>query len=63
MTITKLKTKPSLRVVKETHRPVVDIYATWREQIAGRDWEACHVRGDRSEAVYLPDRPKRGWFR
>lgn len=60
MTISRLKTNPKLRVVKETHR-VVDITALLRADITERDWTAVHVNGDRSAGVDLPDRPKRVW--
>lgn len=52
--------KPNLKLIRETHRPVVDIYAGWREQIASRDWERVHVAGDKRQPIELGDR-KGGW--
>jgi hypothetical protein len=52
--------KPSLRVVQE--QPL-DIAALNRADIAARNWEKCHIDGDRRAPVYLPDRVKRLWRR
>lgn len=62
MTIAKLKTKPKLRIVAKTHRPV-DITALIRAEIQERDWERVHVQGQRNPPLDLPDRPKGRWFR
>jgi hypothetical protein len=48
----------NLKLVKPA---VVDIYASWRAEIAARDWSACHVAGDRNPSLELSDRPKRNW--
>ena len=34
-----------------------------RKQIAGRDWNAVHIAGDRSEPLKLGDIRKRLWRR
>jgi hypothetical protein len=41
----------------------VDLYATWRAEIAARDWSAVHVWADKQRPVYLGDRPQRTWAR
>lgn len=56
-------TRPKLKIIAATHRPVVDIYAAWREEVAAIDWAATHVRGDRGQPVELPDRPRWAGFR
>jgi hypothetical protein len=38
----------------------VDLYATWRAEIAARDWSAVHVTGDRNRPLDLPER-RGGW--
>jgi len=59
---TSLKSGPrKLRIVKDVPE-VVDIYAAWKAEIASRDWRGVHVRGDRREAVELPD-VRKGWRR
>jgi len=56
------KSQAPLRIVKETHRPV-DITALLRAEIPGEEhWRGVHVRGDRREAVELPD-VRKGWRR
>jgi hypothetical protein len=50
-----------LKLIKTTHRAVVDIYGPWRAEIAERDWKACHTKGDRNPPLEIADRPKRGW--
>jgi hypothetical protein len=54
--------KPKLAIIKNTHRPVVDIYASWRAEIADRDWRSVHETGDRRAPIDLPDTRKRGWL-
>jgi hypothetical protein len=46
------------KIQAKTHRVVVDIYADWRDEVAARDWEAVHVRGDRRQPVDIADKPK-----
>lgn len=53
--------KPNLKLIRETHRPVIDIYAGWRAEVEAIDWSATHIRGDRGQPVELNDGPKRGW--
>lgn len=52
-----------LKVVTATHRPVVDIYAAWRAEIAARDWDTLHTRADKREAVEIQETRRRGWIR
>lgn len=58
-----MKSKAPLRIVRETHRPVVmDITALLRADIAKKDWDAVQVAGDRREPVDLPEtRLRRLW--
>jgi hypothetical protein len=39
----------------------LDIAALNRADIAARNWEKCHIEGDRRAPVYLPDRIRRIW--
>jgi hypothetical protein len=39
---------------------VIDIYASWRAEIADRDWRSVHEIGDRRAPIDLPDTRKRG---
>lgn len=52
--------KTNLRIITNTHRPV-DITALLRADIAKRDWDATHIRGDRNRPVELADTRKGGW--
>ena len=54
--------KPNLKLIKTTHRPVVDIYEKWRADIEAIDWEKTHTDGDKRKPVDLPD-SRRGWSR
>jgi hypothetical protein len=49
-----------LRVVAPVEADRVDLYATWRAEIAARDWSAVHVTGDRNRPLDLPER-RGGW--
>jgi hypothetical protein len=53
--------KPALHIITSTHRPVVDIYANWRAEIAKRDWGALHANADKREPVDIPETRKRVW--
>jgi hypothetical protein len=55
-----------LRAVPDAPKPAArpdlhDYEHLERQRIAAKDWAKLHVRADRSEPVYLLDRPKRGW--
>lgn len=51
-----------LKIVTQTHRPVVDIYAGWRAEIAARDWGLVHVAADKREPVDIAEtRLRRAW--
>lgn len=54
--------KPKLSIIRETHRPVVDIYADWRAEIAAIDWSETHIRGDKRQPIELGD-SRKGWAR
>jgi hypothetical protein len=54
-----MKSLAKLKIVTKTHRPIVDIYESWRAEVASRNWSAVHVQGDRSEPVELPQ-PRKG---
>jgi hypothetical protein len=56
-----MKSRAPLKLVPAETK-VVDIYAAWKAEIASRDWRAVHVRGDRREAVELPETRKRSWL-
>lgn len=49
--------KPNLKLVTET----ADIYAGWKAEIAARDWERCHIRGDRNPPLEWWPRVRRLW--
>ena len=38
-----------------------DIYAAVRAKRARIDWSRLHIRGDRAEPVFMPDRPRGRW--
>lgn len=56
-------TKPKLKIVRETHRPVaIYINALIRADIAKINWDAVQVAGDRRGPVDLPEtRLRRTW--
>jgi hypothetical protein len=52
--------RPNLRVVPQKPR-LHDYESEHRRHILSRDWEAVHVRSDRSEPIDINERPKRLW--
>lgn len=40
-----------------------DLQQRMRDEIAARDWSACHIRGDRAAPLALADCPRRMWRR
>jgi hypothetical protein len=57
--------RPNLRVVPQEpqtpSRKLYDYESAQRRHILSRDWEAVHVRSDRSEPIDINERPKRLW--
>jgi hypothetical protein len=53
-----------LKLIKTTHRAVVDIYAEHRAKIEATDWARVHIRGDRNPPLELSDKPTwKGWLK
>jgi hypothetical protein len=51
--VTTLKRQPKLRAVDSA-----DIYASWRADIAKRDWNAVHIAADRRGFFTMPEHRK-----
>lgn len=51
----------ALRIIAPASPEPVDIYASWRAEIAARDWRNVHIRGDRRQPVMLEDQRRRVW--